>query len=59
MNAVPDMTNIPSGLNEASKVELVDTGFTLYEHSWKLWQKIWRKEPIRRRKKKENPNNSL
>lgn len=26
----PDITNIPSGLKEASNVEFTDTGFTLY-----------------------------
>ena len=26
---LPDMTNIPSGLKEASKVEFAETGFTL------------------------------
>lgn len=29
-DAIPDTTNIPSGLKDASKVELIETGFTLY-----------------------------
>lgn len=31
---VPDMTNVPSGLKDASKVELLETGFTLYVDNW-------------------------
>lgn len=31
--ALPDITNIPSGLKDASKVEVLETGLTLYVDS--------------------------
>lgn len=33
IDAVPDTTNIPSGLNDASNVEFIGIGFTLYVDS--------------------------
>ena len=34
IKTVPAITNIPSGLKDASNVELLETGLTLYVDNW-------------------------